>query len=281
MSRAEYLAKYLSGGDENKQKKLIKIKHKKRDKRLPVPSNIRILKLIFHEPPPPPPSSSTSLSSSAALALVSSLDSADLDHIYGDEESRPVVVKNVKENKGFKRIDDGTLVEPSSLDSSNNAIAKQTSQNKTTLSNQAPETIFRDSSGKIIDIKEAQRDFELRKEEERRRKETIEVRSSKQQQLEQETRVFKSSLDKNFEDPVSVFQESRRIKNESEDIEMSKFVFNKGINPPNRFDIPAGYFWDGVDRSNGFESLMLRKINEQSYDKMSSKVDQDYELDFD
>ena len=57
-----------------------------------------------------------------------------------------------------------------------------------------------------------------------------------------------------------------------EDVSKSKFVYNKGINIPNRFNIPAGYFWDGIDRSNGFEQMYLRKQTEYNYDKIDSKL---------
>ena len=68
-------------------------------------------------------------------------------------------------------------------------------------------------------------------------------------------------------------------KKEFEDVSKSKFVYNKGINIPNRFNIPAGYFWDGIDRSNGFEQMYLRKQTEYNYDKIDSKINETYEID--
>ncbi|KAI3406043.2 CWC26 [Candida oxycetoniae] len=274
MSRADYLARYLSVDDTNvrkssdkkKKRKKEKEKGKEKEKRekdelVQVPSNLRIARPFFTE---------TSASYNDEQLDVDVLEGDD------DDESKPVIVANVKENRGFKRIDNGNLVDRTVTSQNPAEQQKRVTQ----------QTIYRDSSGRMIDIDEAQRDFERKKEEEKRRKEIVIIRTSKQEQIKQELHDFKQKLDANFEDPISAFQESKQKQEEaaaveSEDKKRSGFRYNKGINLPNRFDISAGYFWDGVDRSNGFEKLMLRKINEQSYERMSSKVNEDYELDFD
>ncbi|KAK0403686.1 hypothetical protein QR680_017067 [Steinernema hermaphroditum] len=52
----------------------------------------------------------------------------------------------------------------------------------------------------------------------------------------------------------------------------------KGQWPPNRFSIPPGYRWDGVDRSNGCEAKLAlqanrRKAEESEYYKMVAELD--------
>lgn len=57
------------------------------------------------------------------------------------------------------------------------------------------------------------------------------------------------------EDPmINYFKERESKEKGLPDIPKSKF---KG--PPNRYNIKPGHWWDGVDRSNGFERKLLAK----------------------
>ncbi|RCK63052.1 Pre-mRNA-splicing factor CWC26 [Candida viswanathii] len=246
MSRADYLAKYLNNPSSSEKSK--KKKHKKKE---------------HHK---------TTITIEQPKGLVIPNLEDDLEEPADDDEFAPVRVKsNEKTNKGFKRIDTGELVNPEQQQQ-----LTATSQVQETPKDEQPETIYRDSTGRIIDISQRQADLEaakLRKSQERK---VTEVRTSSVDQARQEHEVFKPRSS-NFEDPMNSFAE----KHEYEDTEMLKYVYNKGVNVPNRFGIPAGYFWDGVDRSNGFEELMIRKQNERSFNKIESKINETYELDLD
>jgi len=73
------------------------------------------------------------------------------------------------------------------------------------------------------------------------------------------------------EDPMLQYM---RAKKQKETGAVSKPTF-KGPWAPNRYAIPPGYRWDGVDRSNGFEvklmaSKNVKKAEEEEYYKWSS-----------
>lgn len=56
-----------------------------------------------------------------------------------------------------------------------------------------------------------------------------------------------------LEDPVISMRRKKQIKKDEETFQA----------PPNRFGIKPGIWWDGIDRSNGFEKKRFEKINEK------------------
>ncbi|CAI5757165.1 unnamed protein product [Candida verbasci] len=171
------------------------------------------------------------------------------------EIDTPVV--KIKENKGFKRIDDGTIIKQN--------------ENKQQDNN----TIFRDKFGKVIDIQEYKKEQEEKNKVKEEENKVVEIRSTNDQIQFQESQKFKNNLDKNYEDPLNTFKnENKQQSNTNKDW----LIYNEGIIPINRFNIPSGILWDGIIRSNGFEQLYIRQLNESISIKQSMKQD-DYEYD--
>jgi hypothetical protein len=54
------------------------------------------------------------------------------------------------------------------------------------------------------------------------------------------------------------------------DTRRSKPLYSGPTPPPNRFHIRPGYRWDAIDRGNGFENMLLKKMS----DKNSFKEDE-------
>lgn len=50
----------------------------------------------------------------------------------------------------------------------------------------------------------------------------------------------------------------------------SKPLYSGPTPPPNRFNIRPGYRWDAIDRGNGYENALLKKLS----DKTSFKEDE-------
>lgn len=154
------------------------------------------------------------------------------------------------QNKGFKRIDSQEI-------KSNEPIQKPESQ----------QTVYRDLSGKVIDISTAKAT----------RKPTSQIVINEEKKSEETSKSFTISKHD------SEYNEYLKGKSSHDDpfrekVTSSKMTYNKGVNLPNRFGIKAGVMWDGIDRSNGFEKLVMAKRNEKkAYAKR--EVDE-YEMDF-
>lgn len=142
--------------------------------------------------------------------------------------------------------------------------------------NAEQETVYRDNTGRIIDIhalEEEQKALELvklRKEHERSTtwNQGL-VQKQNQQQLESQLSSIRSqnvarratdseyndhfkSLERS-DDPALAFLTKKRS---NLGVQKPKY---KGPFPPNRFNIPPGYRWDGVVRGNGFEKAFFER----------------------
>ncbi|BFZ61387.1 Pre-mRNA-splicing factor cwc26 [Saitoella coloradoensis] len=144
------------------------------------------------------------------------------------------------------------------------------------------DTVYRDATGRRVDI--ALQRAEARKrteEEEERKKNELEMNQGLVQQREREMRrreleamkaaplarraddsEINEELKKRerWNDPAAAFLKSTR---KTEAAAGSKPVYQGGF-PPNRYGIRPGYRWDGVDRSNGFEKQWFTRQNERA-----------------
>lgn len=263
MSRADYLAKYLSKGDEKKLKK--KLKGSKSSKKSKQDHTQVIIGGLN-------PSSLTTNSNDQE-------EVSEDPFLAVEDEYAPTSVASVlapKENKGFRRIDDGKVVEkkPASVEI------------------EQPETIYRDLTGRKIDLQkraeELKEEKELREKQDRAIKEKIgsgeldKLRQKEHDQKVDKAKRFDYSKENDeyvnhmnsiprFEDPMSAFVGGNRTKVPST-TETGRPVYTKGLNPTNRFKIKAGYYWDGIDRSNGFEDRLVKKRSELHVEKFTSKA---------
>lgn len=256
MSRADYLSKYLSGNDKKKKKKYIK------------------------EP-------ALSLVVVGGTRSIPNVVPATDDILTApndpENEYLPATVDSVstKVLKGFKRIDDGKETKPT---------APQKNQ-----------TVYRDQSGRIVDLDTKRKEIKEEKERKIAEEETLrdqintgELDALKREEdrvAESHAKRFDVSKDdkeyvehmkrkERFEDPMAMFGESVKSEEKSK---TGRPVYTGGMHPANRFKIKAGHFWDGIDRTNGFEDRLLQKRNEQYVQKVTSRASKESysEYDFD
>ncbi|KAH9848364.1 Pre-mRNA-splicing factor of RES complex-domain-containing protein [Lenzites betulinus] len=143
----------------------------------------------------------------------------------------------------------------------------------------AQETIYRDASGRKVDVA-AERAQAARLKREREEKEAakmewgkglVQREEAEKRRKEEEAmrnRSFARTVDDadlnndlkaqdRWNDPAAAFLTKKRSKGPR------KPEYSGPPPPPNRFGIKPGYRWDGVDRSNGFEKKYFQKQNER------------------
>jgi pre-mRNA-splicing factor CWC26 len=147
----------------------------------------------------------------------------------------------------------------------------------------AQETIYRDASGRIINV--AMKRAELRareQEEERKKQDELEARKGDVQRREKEER--RQELEDAKIMGVARYADDEKLNDEQRQQErwndpMAKLISTKktskggksrsngkayqGAFEPNRYSIKPGWRWDGVDRGNGFEKKWFQARNKQ------------------
>ncbi|KAA8906303.1 Pre-mRNA-splicing factor of RES complex-domain-containing protein [Sphaerosporella brunnea] len=147
-------------------------------------------------------------------------------------------------------------------------------------SGKGQETIYRDASGRIINIamQRAEARKKMQEEEDKKRKE-IELRKGDVQKLQSAERakqledakymtLARYADDKGlneelkeqerWNDPAAAFLTKKKAG-----VSKTGQPLYQGAAPPNRFGIRPGHKWDGVDRGNGFEAKWFQAQNKK------------------
>ncbi|KAG2187002.1 hypothetical protein INT44_003230 [Umbelopsis vinacea] len=149
-----------------------------------------------------------------------------------------------------------------------------------TISGRDATTVYRDKSGRKFDVGILKAEEARRKKEELEKEERMmewgkglvqrEEKAAEQKRLEEEKnkplaryaddREFNDELKERelWNDPAAQFLSASKKKKKS------RRPTYQGQWAPNRFGIPPGYRWDGVDRSNGFEKDYFLRQNARS-----------------
>ncbi|CDO96381.1 unnamed protein product [Kluyveromyces dobzhanskii CBS 2104] len=147
---------------------------------------------------------------------------------------------------------------------------EQLSLQQSTLLESNQDTVYRDQKGKVIqgyeeELKlqeEADLASKAQKEEELRKRNMGEV-----QLLKLGHKTDKNAL-LSSEDPMAKRNTLRGPKISL----LGRILYDKNY-PENRFGIAPGYRWDGVDRSNGFESKWFAKSHEVAEQNIRDQVE--------
>ncbi|KAK9474401.1 Pre-mRNA-splicing factor of RES complex-domain-containing protein [Dipodascopsis tothii] len=164
---------------------------------------------------------------------------------------------------------------------------------KSAASGRDAETVYRDASGRRIDINVYRARLQREQEQEAERKrlaaekekelnkglvQEIQKREAEEHEREIAAKSFSMYADdkelnarqkeeEHWEDPAAAFLSKKKEEKKS----TTGLKLFHGHFPPNRYNIAPGYRWDGVDRSNGFEVRYLERHHKEE----QSKKDED------
>lgn len=216
----------------------------------------------------------------AADAILANAAAESNARAQQDEEDPAVVGENGEDYDG-PTMASGAMAGLQSAEQVSKALKKKEREEKKAMKaagldmgGLAQQTIYRDASGRMINVKEKKEEAEAKaREEERKAKEELESRKGDVQRREKEERrqnledakvmtVARHADDKKmndelkererWNDPMAQLLATKKTSSKGGKSKASSKSYQGGFEP-NRYGIRPGWRWDGVDRSNGFE----------------------------
>lgn len=202
-----------------------------------------------------------------------------------DEDERPMVVGDIQDDRPL--MSSGAKAGLQTGQEVAAAIAKKRKEEMDRFMKMDPketgmgvETIYRDASGRVVNVAMARAEARRKLEEEERKKRDQEEKMKGEVQiLERQER--RQQLDDAKYMSLNRYADDKELNEELKEKERwadpaAAFLTKKkegksktgkplyaGASIPNRYGIPAGHKWDGVDRSNGFEKKWFKAQNEK------------------